>query len=125
MSDSEFRPNMVGSNRSKNVYNLSIALAPHLGIPTDVIEQALIKAIEQNSANIFNALPSSLHNSVQEAKPVGELSQSTALISPGSNQPSLLDIDSKNHITQESSSLSYKKNRKGILFFKTINKIQI
>lgn len=118
MSDSDFRPNMVGSNRSKNVYNLSIALAPHLGIPTDVIEQALIKAIEQNSVNIFNALPSPLHNNIQEPKPVDELSQSSALISPGTNQPSLLDIDSKNHITQESSSLSYKKNRKGILCFK-------
>ncbi|CAB4401648.1 unnamed protein product [Rhizophagus irregularis] len=114
MSDSEFRPNMVGSNRNKTVYNLSIALAPHLGIPTDVIEQALIKAIEQNSADIFNALPSPLHNGIQETKPVDELSQSTALISPRFNQPSLLDIDSKKHITQESSPL-YKKNRKDSL----------
>ncbi|GET03971.1 hypothetical protein GLOIN_2v1769710 [Rhizophagus clarus] len=112
MSDSDFRPNMVGSNRSKNVYNLSIALAPHLGIPTDVIEQALIKAIEQNSVN---ALPSPLHNNIQETKPVDELSQSSALISPGTNQPSLLDTDSKNYTTQESSSLSYKKNRKDSL----------
>uniref|UniRef100_A0A1D1XPC6 Uncharacterized protein n=1 Tax=Anthurium amnicola TaxID=1678845 RepID=A0A1D1XPC6_9ARAE len=112
MSDSEVRPNMVGSNRSKNVYNLSIALAPHLGIPTDVIEQAIIKAIEQNT-NIFNALPSPLHNGIQETKPVDELSQSSALISPGSNhdiQHSLLDIDSKN---QESS--KYKINRKDSL----------
>jgi hypothetical protein len=114
MFDSEVRPK-VGSNRNK----FFSALAVELGLPVDILEQALEKVkrdLEQNGDNILdNSSPSSptnanVHNNIQESELVDELSRSNQELYPSLNNE--LEI----HKSQkESSSQSLKKNRKGIM----------
>src|SRR5436309_1397307 len=114
MLDSEVRPKMIGSNRNR----ISTTLAVELGLPADIIEQALKKALEQNEEQkedntLDNSSPSSptnIPNNIQDSELVGELSRSNHDFHPS------LDNDSEIHKTQiESSSQSFKKNRKGII----------
>src|ERR1051325_12086062 len=124
--------------RNKMIDKLSSALSPELGLPADIIERALERAFKKvsekdNNDNALDnspfsspttpttpSLPTNVHNDIQVSEPVDELSQDTAFKSPDSNHSFHLDHDLKTQ--QETSSQSFKTNRKGKCNTKKITK---